>query len=160
MGSKAYLRKRRLQNILITLIHDSFPSLIGLTIGLVKSKDKDEFLACSGNRWEGFSIYYSKAIDDLDDNQLLGVAAHELCHIEELYRWHPVIAYFESIACSLVPFIDSYIERRTDRIVIQKGYGANLLAFQKYHDRKYESYTKADGLTKMEIKQLLKNQRS
>lgn len=149
-------RKLRVQNIISELINDSFTDLKKLQIQLIKSKDKDEFLACAGTRQSGHKIYFTKSIDKLSNNELKGVAAHELCHIEKMNAWHPLLVILESFCCRVLPFFDSYMERKTDRRVVQKGYGENLLAFQKYHDRKYEPYTKYDGLTKKEIKQLLR----
>ena len=52
------------------------------------------------------------------------------------------------------------MERRIDYGVIRKGYGKELLAFQKYHDRHYEPYDQTDGLTVKEIEEALRHCRS
>jgi len=51
-------------------------------------------------------------------------------------------------------------ERITDELVIAKGYGKELLAFQTYHDRHYEPYNEQDGLTCKEIRARIANRNS
>jgi len=46
------------------------------------------------------------------------------------------------------------VERSVDKLIIEKGCGGYLLAFMKYHDKKYN---KTDGLAKKEIQAYLKN---
>ena len=145
-GDKSKIRHRRIREILDIIIQDSFASLKQVRIDIVKSADDDEFLACSGNRGVGFKIYASKSIDKINDFALTGIVAHELCHIETINRWPPALAVLEVFASNLLPFLNGFMERRTDENVIQKGYGENLLAFQKYHDKRYEAYTWFDGL--------------
>ena len=52
------------------------------------------------------------------------------------------------------------MERRIDSAVIRKGYGNELLAFQRYHDLHYEPYDPTDGLTVKEIEEALRHRRS
>jgi hypothetical protein len=52
--------------------------------------------------------------------------------------------------------LETASERRIDAAVIRKGYGPQLLAFQKYHDRYYKPYEPTDGMTVEEIEAALR----
>jgi hypothetical protein len=88
-------------------------------------------------------------------NALAGVLAHELCHAEEDLQRHALTGVLLSESCKSTasPELSSeaVAERRIDAAVIRKGYGRQLLAFQKYHDRYYEPYDCTDGMTLHEI---------
>jgi hypothetical protein len=47
-------------------------------------------------------------------------------------------------------------ERMTDLSVIKQGLGQELLRFHEEYNREYKSYKKHEGLTKWEIKKILK----
>ena len=91
---------------------------------------------------------------------LIGVLAHELCHAEEDLQQDPIRDALLLMACDLVPglatSLETASERRIDAAVVRKGYGRQLLAFQKYHDRHYEPYEPTDGLTVEEIEAALR----
>ena len=89
-----------------------------------------------------------------------GVLAHELCHAEEDYRHGPFLEALFSWLYERVPSLETRMERRIDLAVIRKGYGNELLAFQRYHDLHYEPYDQTDGLTVKEIEEALKMGRS
>lgn len=80
-------------------------------------------------------LLVDREVFKMNDDAITGCLLHELCHMA--YPWRS--------------------ERRIDQTVINIGYGRHLYEFYKYHDHKYERYTKKDGLTKKEIlKQLNK----
>jgi DNA mismatch repair ATPase MutS len=84
-----------------------------------------------------------------------GVLVHELCHVERDLKKNPLYRLVTTALTFILPTIETAIEtrdeRETDELVIAKGYGKELLEFQKYHDERYKDYTKKDGLTRKEI---------
>jgi hypothetical protein len=83
---------------------------------------------------------------------LIGLLAHELCHIEN----RQTLGWFANLIFDCrYKFSDRFrtrTERATDQATITKGYGAELLALQEYHDQRYEDYDPSDGLTQQEIR--------
>lgn len=131
------------------------PELIYLTdnyyIGLKNvniqfKKQRKSFAYVLGN-----TIYVSeKDWKKMPKKARLGLLAHELSHIElDLKRniFKRLLSYFKN----------TLEEREVDMHVIKKGCGKYLLAFIEYHDEHYEEYNQNDGLTKKEIKELIKN---
>jgi hypothetical protein len=133
------------------MISNSFPALRGMTIRLkVLQTGKHVMAVCV----EGKEIHLDVSRDDIARMQrraVIGVLAHELCHAEEDHRYGPVLEGLFDSLCEYFPGLETRRERRMDMAVIRKGYGNELLAFQRYHDRHYKSYKQTDGLTIKEI---------
>jgi hypothetical protein len=93
----------------------------------------------------------------MERSVIIGVLAHELCHAEEDYRHGPLLESLLSWLYERIPSLETRMERRIDAAVIRKGYGTELLAFQRYHDRHYEPYDQTDGMTIEEIEEALRH---
>jgi hypothetical protein len=138
------------------MISTSFPALRGMTLKL-EIIDSDEFVMAM--RLEGKAIYLEVSREDfprMEPKAVIGVLAHELCHAEEDHRHGPFLENLLSWLCERIPRLETRMERRIDNAVIRKGYGNELLAFQRYHDEYYEAYDETDGLTVKEIEQALR----
>ncbi len=138
------------------MISTSFPALRGLTLKL-EIIDSDDYVMAM--RLEGKAIQLDVSREDLarmKPKVVIGVMAHELCHAEEDHRHGPFLESLLSWLCQHVPRLETRMERRIDNAVIRKGYGNELLAFQRYHDEYYEAYDETDGLTVKEIEQALR----
>jgi hypothetical protein len=139
------------------MISTSFPTLCGMTLKL-EMVDSDEFVMAM--RLEGKVIHLDVSREDfarMEPDVVVGVLAHELCHAEEDHRHGPFLENLLSWLCERIPRLETRMERRIDNAVIRKGYGNELLAFQRYHDEYYEAYDETDGLTVKEIEQALRH---
>ena len=141
------------------MIATSFPGLQGRAIKVKVVKADDYVMAVRLGK--AIRLWVSKAdAKRMGRSALLGVLAHELCHAEEDLQPDPIREALLSMACALAPGLQTRLEtaseRRIDAAVIRKGYGRQLLAFQKYHDRYYEPYEPTDGLTVEEIEAALR----
>jgi hypothetical protein len=138
------------------MISTSFPALRGMTLKL-EIIDSDEYVMAM--RLERKVIHLDVSREDfarMEPNAVIGVLAHELCHAEEDYRHGPLLENLLSWLCERIPRLETRMERRIDNAVIRKGYGNELLAFQRYHDEYYEAYDETDGLTVKQIEQALR----
>ena len=141
------------------MIARSFPSLQGKVIKVKVVKTDHYVMAVRLGK--AIRLWVSKAdAKRMGRSALLGVLAHELCHAEEDLQQDLTRDALLSMACDLVPGLETRLEtaseRRIDAAVIRKGYGRQLLAFQKYHDRHYEPYEPTDGMTVEEIEAALR----
>jgi hypothetical protein len=138
------------------MISTSFPALRAMTLKL-EIIDSDDYVMAM--RLEGKEIQLDVSREDLarmEPSVVSGVLAHELCHAEEDYRHGPLLENLLSWLCERFPRLETRMERRIDHAVIRKGYGNELLAFQRYHDEYYEAYDETDGLTVKEIEQAIR----
>jgi hypothetical protein len=143
------------------MIATSFPCLQNRAVRVEMVKTDDYVMAVRLGK--ALRLWVSKAdAKRMGRSALTGVLAHELCHAEEdlLLQQQALRHAAPSKACKPVAWpetaFEAEAERRIDAAVIQKGYGRQLLAFQKYHDRYYEPYDRTDGMTLDEIEAALR----
>ena len=150
------MKKANLIALAKTMISTSFPALRGLTLKL-KIIDTDDFVMAV---WiEDSEIHLEVSREDaarMGHGVVTGVLAHELCHAEEDRGHGPFLETLFSWFCERIPSLKTRMERRIDIAVIRKGYGNELLAFQRYHDEYYEPYDQTDGMTVKEIEEALR----
>jgi len=150
------MKKSKLIALAKTMISTSFPTLRGMTLKL-KIIDTDDYVMAVG--LEGKEIRLDVSREDaarMEPSVVIGVLAHELCHAEEDCRHGPLLEALLFWLYQRMPSLETKMERRIDAAVIQKGYGNELLAFQRYHDRHYEPYDQTDGMTVEEIEEALR----
>ena len=114
-----------------SMISSSFPALRGMTLKL-EIIDTDEYVMAM--RLEGKVIHLDVSQEDLarmEPDEVIGVLAHELCHAEEDWRQGPFLESLFSWLSERIPSLKTRMERRIDSAVIRKGYGKELLAFQR-----------------------------
>ncbi|MBV9643945.1 MAG: hypothetical protein JO334_10265 [Verrucomicrobia bacterium] len=151
------MKKSDLIALAKTLISTSFPALRGMKLKLKIIDIEDYVMAV---RLEGKAIHLELSREDaarMRRSVLIGVLAHELCHAEEDRRHGPLLEAVFSWLYERFPSLETRMERRIDIAVIRKGYGKELLAFQRYHDLHYEPYDQTDGLTAEEIEEALRH---
>ena len=142
------------------MISRSFPALRGMTLR-VKIIDTEDYVMSV--RLESKEIHLEVSREDaarMGRSAVTGVLAHELCHTEEDWRHGPFLETLFSWLSECIPSLKTRMERRIDIAVIWKGYGNELLAFQRYHDLYYEPYDQTDGMTVEEIEEALRHCRS
>jgi hypothetical protein len=143
-----------------SMIADSFPALTAMKLKVKIIGTEDYVMSVHLERKE---IHLDVSQEDaarMGRAVTVGVLAHELCHAEEDCRHGPLLATLFSWLYEHIPSLETRMERRIDYGVIRKGYGKELLAFQKYHDQHYEPYDQTDGLTVKEIEEALRHCRS
>jgi hypothetical protein len=153
------MKKSNLIALAKTMISTSFPALRGMTLKLKIIDSEDYAMAVA---LEGKEIHLDVSREDaarMGRSVVTGLLAHELCHAEEDCRQGPVLEALFSWLYERIPSLKTRMERRIDAAVIRKGYGNELLAFQRYHDRIYEPYDQTDGMTVEEIEEALRTAR-
>jgi len=154
------MKKSNLSALAKTMILTSFPALRGMTLKL-EIIDTEDYAMAVG--LEGKEIHLDVSREDaarMGRSVVTGVLAHELCHAEEDCRHGPLLEPLLSWLYERIPSLETRMERRIDAAVIGKGYGNELLAFQRYHDRHYEPYDQTDGMTIEEIEEALRTARN
>jgi hypothetical protein len=150
------MKKSDLVALAKTMIERSFPALRGMTLRVEIIDSEDYVMSVC---LEGKEIHLDVSREDaarMGRTVTAGVLAHELCHAEEDCRHGWFLEALFSWLYERIPSFETRMERRIDSAVIRKGYGNELLAFQKYHDRHYEPYDQTDGLTVKEIEEGLR----
>ena len=150
------MKKAKLIALAKTIISTSFPALRGLTLNL-KIVETDDFVMAVSI--EDREIHLEVSREDaarMGRSVVTGVLAHELCHAEEDCRHGPLLETLFSWLSERIPSLRTRMERRIDIAVIRKGYGNELLAFQRYHDQYYEPYDQTNGMTVEEIEEALR----
>lgn len=94
----------------------------------------------------GWKIEVHKSVLKMPLPELTACMAHELEHI-----------YTQVAKAKNWFHIPKQNEREIDRWVIERGLGNELLLLAVYHDKRYKKYTKDDGLTVKEIRQILQH---
>ncbi|MBW0000875.1 MAG: hypothetical protein JO015_17400 [Verrucomicrobia bacterium] len=155
------MRRTAIAALAAEMIATSFPSLQNRALKVKMVKTDDYVMAVRLGK-KTVRLWVSKAdVKRMGRRALAGVLAHELCHAEEdLQRQtltHALVSGPCESATGTGPSAETVTERRIDAAVIRRGYGRELLAFQKYHDRYYEPYDCADGMTLNEIEAAIRD---
>jgi hypothetical protein len=153
------MKRTAIISLATEMIATSFPSLKSRALRVKMVQTDDYVMAIRLSKT--LRLWVSKAdAKRMGRSALAGVLAHELCHAEEDLRRQALRHALLSEACESTPWLvsssETATERRVDAAVIRKGYGRQLLAFQKYHDRYYEPYDSTDGMTLDEIEAALR----
>lgn len=127
-------------NQLILEVLTNFPELNLVIIKIKFVKGRDYYMATS-RRLINYGLNIDTIATTFSESAFKGLIAHELAHILLMRK-----SFF-------LPFSDE--ERICDKIAVARGYGNNLLAFHKEHNKTYEKYTSKEGLTTKEIKELM-----
>ena len=145
-------------NQLQYLLDNHFQSLKNENIKFVLNKQKDSFAYKEGFRLIGYTISFSKKdYKQMTTDQIRGVLSHELSHILHEINQGSITTYFNNILYMLSAKFKTKEERIVDKLVIDRGCGRYLLELIKYNDKHYDKYTESDGLTKKEVKKILKS---
>ena len=128
----------------------SFGSLSALNISLeLVDLEEDIGAVVYGPNADTFTVQLDRRnVSAMSEDAVIGCLAHELCHIDKDTEGGSALGDLPNKLSSGLVTED---EREVDRMVIAKGYGPHLLAFQIYHDENYEPYNACDGLTRDEI---------
>jgi hypothetical protein len=136
------------------VICTNFKNLTNTRIKSVFEKGSDYYMAV---QWKFF--YYILFIDseilNFSEPAFKGCLGHELVHILEMEKLN-VFRRLKEVFIRKSKAEKALEERRTDLSVLQHGLGKELLRFHEEHNREYKSYKKHEGLTKWEIKKILR----
>lgn len=103
-----------------------------------------------------YEILVDRSLKLAPQKVIIGGLAHEVAHLSQGIKIGPLLERLEGILYARLPLYTTFVERSVDRLVVERGFGVELLAFVKYHNKKREAYTFFDGLTEQEIRKLLK----
>ena len=140
-----------------TLISNNFPELQSKRINyvFVSGKKHDYYMAVL---WLIFSyrVLIEKEVLKFSRQAFTGCLAHEFAHLvieakKSFFRrlWEPLAGTRKEGE-----------ERSADMLAIERGCGEAVLQFNKEHEKEYEAYVASEGMTKREIKKMLKTDNS
>ncbi|WP_199119903.1 hypothetical protein [Pedobacter sp. ASV28] len=137
-----------------SLLVDSFPEISHRRIRFlfVEGSQFDFYMATAKTLF-GYRIEVESEILQFSEEAFSACLAHEYAHI--------TLDGKSSFPKRLMWFLgwvqeDMEEERQADLLIVQKGLGKSLMAFHRQHDKKYEAFNKKEGLSKKEIRKLLK----
>lgn len=136
------------------IIKEGFPELSNLEISLKMIKSKEEFMSFNKYFWS-YSIEVDKSFLKAPSRVIKGCMAHELAHLLITHKNNPLINGFDNLFYKSSETYRKWDERRTDRLVIDRGYGGHLINFLEWTNKRYEEYNEHDGLTIGEIRTIL-----
>lgn len=144
------------------VIMKGFPDLADEDIQTDFAKLEDALLEVTNLAEEKFPYRKDGYFIDVDDSMknapiqaLKGGFAHELGHIisDKKESWIDGLLYKISTKhCTLQ-------ERNADLNAIIRGYGKELLVFREYSESTGNGYSKDEGLSRVEIKQIIYNRK-
>ena len=144
------------RQILEEIVGQGFSELSDVDFKIEFINKKSDFMFFSTED-DTYIIEVSKSIRKAPNKDFVGCLAHEVSHALLYYDSNPLTRIFDELLYNSFRLYQTFDERRTDRIVISRGYGSELLAFNEWNDLFYEERDRSAGLTKGEIKRLLKN---
>lgn len=137
-------------------ISRAFPELEKTEVDLYWINSPDAFFEYGQNLTsKQFYIKIDKSMKKVREIVFVGGLAHELAHISIDLSLNMYTRILDRWLYKRWPQYQTSDERRTDKLVIERGLGYELLAFVEYVDERYEDYTAKDGLTGEEIKKML-----
>ena len=141
-----------LLTLMNTIIHRSFPELLQETLSVEYESDLNCFLYYNYSKKE-----YHIGINEILRGytvEVIGGLVHELCHIvrDRYTGWFDDFLYNHYQPFRIMD------ERTTDLCVILRGYGPELLAFERYAV-KDDPDRKTDGLSLLELEILVPKQK-
>ena len=148
-----------LQEMVQAIVERSFPELRDLEITCRLTKAAEDFLA--GINWRRTDpptiviTFSAEDVNQMPEDALVGCIVHELCHAEYDAALPASVFAENDHRYGSDPEFRSAHEREIDLAVIKKGYGAELLALQAYHNQHYEAYQTCDGLTPEETQAII-----
>lgn len=148
----------RLLKIKDRVVRIGFPELSAVQINVKKKKKgkADYFAAMQYVEDKVYDLLVGKALRGAPRTVVEGCFAHELAHISFDVRRNPLQRGLDQVLCDSSEAYQTFDERRTDELVIIRGYGPQLLSFVEFANERYKKYNKKDGLTAKEIKAKLR----
>src|SRR3989344_2467287 len=140
-----------LTNLMQHIIQDSFPELSAGAIEIYYKKIKGAYLDCRRVQQNSYKIRVHRNLNDAPRQVLVGGIAHELAHFYRDFQRDDLMHFCDLFLYNRFSTYQTYDERATDRLVIERGKGEELLAFLRYANKKRKKYSKKDGLTVKKI---------
>jgi hypothetical protein len=104
-----------------------------------------------------FSMKVDRSLRKAPEGVIMGGMSHELSHMAIEYGSNVFQRVIDTILLDWSERYQTWDERRTDILAVERGLGRELLEFVMYADRKRNNpYKTKDGLTAGEIRQMLK----
>jgi hypothetical protein len=139
------------------IVEKGFLELDSVTIHTRYYKSSDSFFSLHRFNQYGYRITADTSLKNAGLSIMTGGLAHEIAHISRDIQMTNFVYVCDRLSCKFFQKYDTKIERATDLLVVERGFGEQLLAFIKYAERWREKYTEKDGLTRKELEELLKH---
>jgi hypothetical protein len=150
---KATILKNRVLVLLNDVLLSGYPEL--------SNKELRMYIIKKGGFWMAISnigyILVDYSTRKLTDRMIKGLLAHELSHLTVYSKYNRIIRSCITIAGWIFPSVVTKEERMVDMDLVERGFGQEYYEFLQYHDKYYEKINKTDGITKKELKEILKN---
>lgn len=144
--------KKRALSILQEMLVQHFQEIQKKTIKVHFVEKEDYYMAIDWN-FLGYNLYIDKLALNFSEAAFKGCLGHELAHIVDLSSRN----FFDKIRSMFFNKEDTSEERAADYFIVsKKGLGKELLQFHTEHNKMYKSYKNSEGLTKYEIKKIMK----
>jgi hypothetical protein len=109
----------------------AFPELIRIPIELDYESIDRAFLRMLPYG-EGYFIGVDTGMKDVNPNVVRGGMAHELAHIVFDLELSFIGRLIDGLRYNVSPFYKSYLEKKTDNLVLERDMGPELLVFKNY----------------------------
>ena len=137
------------------IVTGGFPELSGIEIYPEYKKIKDGYLEFYRIKKGTYQINVDRSLGNATLGVVEGGTAHELAHIaRDNKRWR-IFHTFDMFLYNNWRWYETRDERRTDILVVERGYGQQLLEFVRYANERREDFTAKDGLTAEELERML-----
>ncbi len=142
--------------VIVEEVRKGFPELENVEIGVQYVRGLDAYFETTRNSRYDYSIDVHRSLKKAKKRVVVGGIAHEFGHIlEEVGMGAGMCSFDEFLYNSNFLGYQTYDERKTDIVVVQRGFGKQLLSFVKWANKRREKYTEEDGLTAKELKEIL-----
>ncbi len=137
------------------IVNDGFPELKNITITAKYKKLKNSFMQVEYESETEYIIQIDTSLEGVNKDIMLGGIAHEIAHVFRNVCSNFLGTIISGVMYRISSKYRTRDERETDLLVVERGFGKQLLAFLKYNDKYYYAYTESDGLTVKELKKIL-----
>lgn len=145
------MESSKVNNFVIETIAKYFPEIKKGEVKIHYIYKSDFYMAMSW--WiTHYVLVIDKSTLKFSESAFKGCLAHELSHIIDFKKSNIITRFKKAFASTE----NTEEERAADLEVINRGLGKELLQFHEEHNKLYKSYKETEGLTKREIKRILK----
>jgi hypothetical protein len=144
-----------LESCKLEIIERGFPEIRTLAIATEYRKMSDAYFEFIRLSRKNYTINVDNSLRNAKREVILGGMSHEIAHVSKEASRGLVLSFFDGILYNNFRWYEMWDERKTDLLVVKRGFGLELLAFLKYANKRREAYTAQDGLTVKELEILL-----
>lgn len=150
------IKMPKLEVIKQEIVTKGFPELSNVDISVSYKRLKDAYFEVDRIRKGAYHIDTNMSLRKAPIIVIEGGMAHEIAHIAMDFRWDDLTHKIEMDKYRTCKLYEAKDERKTDQLVIARGYGLQLLEFSRYADARRKKVTENNGLTTGELEKIIK----